>query len=87
MIDFLVWIIGFFLVCILLTILAVGFTILYNIFRIFIPKTKQSYNEPKEDKQIQQDITEDSEADMLMTSGDESQILFPPEFDDDEDEE
>lgn len=86
MIDILAWIIGFFLVCILLLIVAVGFTILYNIFRIFVPKTKQSYNEPKDDKQIQQDITEDSEADMLVTSDDENQILFPPEFDDRDEE-
>lgn len=81
MFDVLAFIIGFFLICILILIMLVGVTFLYRLFNLKTPKVTNSYYEKENDNQLEQDSKEDSQADGLLLFDDP---LFPEEFDDDE---
>jgi hypothetical protein len=77
MFDLLAFIIGFFLICFLVLIIAVGVKLLYSLATI--GQSKNNYNE-ETDKQLKEDSKEDSQADGLLLFDDP---LFPEEFDDD----
>jgi anionic cell wall polymer biosynthesis LytR-Cps2A-Psr (LCP) family protein len=78
MIDFLAFIIGFFLVCILIFIILVGVKFFYSIATV--GQSNNIYNQ-ETDKQLIEDSKEDSNGDGLLLFDDP---LFPEELDDDD---
>ena len=74
MIDFLSLIFDFFAVCFLLVIVFVGVTLTYRAFKAMFFNSKENSQEPREDKQIKEDIIEDSNSDGLVLFDDP---LFP----------
>lgn len=81
MIDFLAFIIFFFLICLLFLIILIGVKFLYNLATI--GQSNNSYNE-ETDKQLRENSKEDSQADLYMTeeNPDDDSLMFPEEFDD-----
>lgn len=73
MIDFLAFIIGFFLISLLVLIISVGVKFLYKL--VTIGQAKNNYRE-EIDRQLSEDSKEDSEGDGLMLFDDP---LFPEE--------
>ncbi len=81
MIDFLSFIFDFFAVCILLLIVFVGVTLTYRAFKAMFFNSKKNSQEPKEDKQIRENIMDDSNGDGLVLFDDP---LFPEDLDEDQ---
>jgi len=78
MIDFLAFIIGFFLISFLVLIILAGVKFLCNLASI--GQSSNSYYEETKN-QLVESSREDSEADLAMTTDDEDSWMFPPEFD------
>ncbi len=76
MIDFLSIIFDFMAICFLLLIVFVGVTLTYRAFEAMFFNSKNDSQEPIENKQIKDNITEDSEGDGLVLFDDP---LFPEE--------
>jgi len=80
MYDLLAFIIGFFLLCILILVVIVGLKFLYRIFNVKTSEATEPTHKQEYDKQLEEESKEDSNGDGLVLFDDP---LFPEELDDD----
>jgi len=82
MLDPLAILIGFFLICFLVLIIAVGVTFLYRQFTGKPSELTHILEDKNVNNEIEENSTEDSQGDGLFIADDDTEDLFPPEFDD-----
>lgn len=83
MLDFLSFIIGFFLISLIVLIVLIGIKFFHSLATA--GQSTSTYNE-ETDNQLIEDSREDSQADLYMTEEPENEdnLMFPQEFDDDD---
>jgi len=83
MIDFLSFIISFFLLCFLVLIVLVGIKFFHNLANV--SQSNSSYDK-ETDNQLRKNSNENSQADLYMSeeNPDDDSLMFPEEFDGDD---
>jgi uncharacterized protein YxeA len=80
MIDSLAILLGFFLICLLVLIMAIGIKFFYSL--VTAGQSNNSYSK-ETDNQLRENSQEDSQADLYMSEEhpDDDSLMFPEEFD------